>query len=279
LGASAAACSATVVAAGSAAVPIGGPTTGGSLALEVAHGHDGAQPMQGVELADGTQQVAGSEVGAANQEPETSVQGANKSKNKPCYYRCHKKGHVFSMCTTIISCDICESDAHVTKICPLLKADKPIAIPCGYAVENLGFYYIPHVGVQKAKSESKGALVRVLEGSITAAQLAVELERLIPGSKWEIEEKGKDTFTTTFPSAVELQRMVLWGHMETETVKGKIEFEKVTDKEIYKYEIPKAWVQFRGLPKELRDFGIIWAIGSILGVTKMFDMKFTRKYG
>jgi hypothetical protein len=183
------------------------------------------------------------------------------------------------MCTTVISCDICESKAHVSKICPLLKADKPLAIPCGYAVENLGFYYIPHVGVQKAKSECKGALVWVLEGSITTAQLAVELECLIPGSKWEIEEKGKDTFTTTFPSAVELQRMVLWGHMETKTVKGKIEFEKATDNEIYKYEIPKAWVQFRGLPKELRDFAIIWATGSILGVTKMVDMKFTRKYG
>ena len=73
--------------------------------------------------------------------------------------------------------------------------------------------------------------------------------------------------------------MVLWGHMETKTVKGKIEVEKANDNEIYKYEIPKAWVQFRGLPKELRNFDIIWAIGSILGVTKMVDMKFTREFG
>jgi hypothetical protein len=42
---------------------------------------------------------------------------------------------------------------------------------------------------------------------------------------------------------------------------------KATDNEIYKYEIPKAWV------------AIIWATGSILGVTKMVAMKFTRKYG
>jgi hypothetical protein len=67
--------------------------------------------------------------------------------------------------------------------------------------------------------------------------------------------------------------------METKTVKGKIEVEKANDNEIYKYEIPKAWVQFRGLPKELRNFDIIWAIGSILGVTKMVDMKFTREFG
>ena len=37
-------------------------------------------------------------------------------------------------------------------------------------------------------------------------------------------------------------------------------------------------MEFRGLPKELRNFAIIWAIGSILGVTKMVDMKFTREF-
>jgi hypothetical protein len=209
----------------SAMTPIGGPVIGGPLALE-AHGHVEAQPMQGVESTAGTLYGGSLEVGAATQEPETSLQGANKSKNIPYCYRCHTMGHVYAMCTAVISCDICEFDAHVSKICPLLKGDKPMAIPCGYAVENLGFYYIPHTGVRKARTENKGALVRVLEGSITTAQLVVELERLIPGSKWEIEEKGKDMFTTTFPSAIELQRMVLWGHMETKTIKGKIEFQK-----------------------------------------------------
>jgi len=38
-------------------------------------------------------------------------------------------------------------------------------------------------------------------------------------------------------------------------------------------------VQFWGLPKELRDFPIIWAIGSILGVSRAVDTKFTKKYG
>jgi hypothetical protein len=42
--------------------------------------------------------------------------------------------------------------------------------------------------------------------------------------------------------------------------------------------LPKVWVQFDGLPKELCDFLIIWAVGSILGITKDVDMVFTRKY-
>jgi hypothetical protein len=42
--------------------------------------------------------------------------------------------------------------------------------------------------------------------------------------------------------------------------------------------LPKVWVQFDGLSKELCDFLIIWAVGSILGITKDVDMVFTRKY-
>jgi len=67
--------------------------------------------------------------------------------------------------------------------------------------------------------------------------------------------------------------------MDTKTVKGKIRFEKGVENEVYKYEIDKVWVQFRGLPKELREFSIIWAIGSILGVPRAVDTKFTNKFG
>jgi hypothetical protein len=60
--------------------------------------------------------------------------------------------------------------------------------------------------------------------------------------------------------------MVNWGDMNTKSVKGKICFEKGVEDDVYKYEINKVWVQFRGLPKEFREFSIIWAIGLILGV-------------
>jgi len=73
--------------------------------------------------------------------------------------------------------------------------------------------------------------------------------------------------------------MVNWGPMDTKTVKGKIRFEKGAKNDVFKYEIYKVWVQFRGLPKELREFSIIWTIGSILGVSRAVDTKFTKKYG
>jgi hypothetical protein len=211
--------------------------------------------------------------------PESSAQGAKKSKGKPFCYRCHTKGHVLSVCTAVICCDICDGE-HITKACPHMKNVQPVATPCGYAVEGLEFYYIPYNGEQKNKKEEKNATVRVKEGSLTVNHLAVELERLLPGkSDWVIEEKGTDAFITTFPSAELLQQLVEWWTMVTKTVKAKFAFEKGADKEVYKYEIPKVWVQFRGLSEEVREFSIIWAIGSILGVTRVVDMKFTKKFG
>jgi hypothetical protein len=56
----------------------------------------------------------------------------------------------------------------------------------------------------------------------------------------------------------------------------KIE-DKMVDNKAVKV-LPKVWVQFNGLTKELCDFLIIWAVGSIIGITKDVDMVFTRKY-
>ncbi|WVZ93110.1 hypothetical protein U9M48_039117 [Paspalum notatum var. saurae] len=58
-----------------------------------------------------------------------------------------------------------------------------------------------------------------------------------------------------------------------------MEFSEKKDVDEWKYAIPKVWIQFRGLSKELRDFPIIWAIGSILGATRKVDMKFTKLSG
>jgi len=48
---------------------------------------------------------------------------------------------------------------------------------------------------------------------------------------------------------------------------------------VFKYEIDKVWVQFRGLPKDLREFPIIWDIDSSSGVPHAVDTKFTKKFG
>jgi hypothetical protein len=195
-------------------------------------------------------------------------------------YRCYKKGHTISECTAILCCDFCCGD-HVQKVCPFGKKTSISALPFGYAVEGLGFYYIPISNEHpKVKAEEKFAMVHVLEGSLTVESLTGELEKLLPGNfKWEVEVKGQETFITNFPSSDWLEAVVNWGVMDTKLVKGKIKFEKFIEKDVHSYEIDKVWVQFTGLPKEHKVFPIIWAIASILGVPKTVDMNFLKKNG
>jgi hypothetical protein len=156
-----------------------------------------------------------------NEVPESSHHGGQKSKGKPFCYHCHTKGHTIHECIVVLYRDICCGD-HVTKISPIMEKMNTTAIPCGYVVEGLGFYFIPVAENPKVNLEEKSAVVRVLEGSLTADQLAVELEKLLLGkNKWVIEEKGKDVFITNFPSSDLLDTMVNWGTMDTKISERK----------------------------------------------------------
>lgn len=93
-----------------------------------------------------------------------------------------------------------------------------------------------------------------------------------------VHDNGDGTFRTIFPSAAELSRMVEWGKVHTKVSEAQMEIvERGVGNEV-KYVVPKVWVQCKGLPSELREFLIIWAVGSILGITKAVDMVFTRRY-
>jgi hypothetical protein len=48
---------------------------------------------------------------------------------------------------------------------------------------------------------------------------------------------------------------------------------------VVKFVLLKIWIQFIGMPPHLRDFLIIWAVGSIMVVSKDVDMEFTRQHG
>ena len=83
--------------------------------------------------------------------PESSVQAEAKENGGkvPYCYRCLTKGHVIKDCIEIFYCDICDCDKHSRERCPLFRQAKVAAIPYGYAVEGLGFYYIPHNANQR----------------------------------------------------------------------------------------------------------------------------------
>ena len=121
--------------------------------------------------------------------PESSVHGAMKGSGKPPYcYRCYTKGYKMEDCSTKLYCEICDCNEHAMERCPIYRSVQPdtkkaiaFAIPCGYAVEGLGFYYINSPESFKSKVESKMAVIRVSGGSLTAANVTFEMERLFPG--------------------------------------------------------------------------------------------------
>jgi len=57
------------------------------------------------------------------------------------------------------------------------------------------------------------------------------------------------------------------GAVQAKFANGVLEISEKKDVEMYKYEVPKCWVHCRGLPKGIREFPIIWAVGTIIGAT------------
>lgn len=204
----------------------------------------------------------------------------NKGLGKPYCFRCYTKGHTMQECSSKLYCEICESKDHVATRCPIFRStNKPIAQLCGYAADGLGFFHIPLSAGQRIRHDPKAALVKVTNGQMTINAVISELQRLIPGKwEWVVHDNGDGTFRTIFPSAAELSRMVEWGKVHTKVSEAQMEIvERGVGNEV-KYVVPKVWVQCKGLPSELREFLIIWAVGSILGITKAVDMVFTRRY-
>jgi hypothetical protein len=72
--------------------------------------------------------------------------------------------------------------------------------------------------------------------------------------------------------------MVEWGMVQTKDKQAKMVIEEGKGGSHFKQALWKVWVQMTGLPGELREYLTIYAIGTIIGVTKDVDIKFTRDF-
>jgi hypothetical protein len=198
----------------------------------------------------------------------------------PYCYRCLKHGHPKEDCSVPLFCEICESTTHVKGQCALLKKAKSThALTCGYAADCLGFYYIPNSVVVRPKVVAKMVMVRVVEDEMTALQVKVEMERLVPTKMaWAVEEIDQNKFKTVFPSKGEMKHIIEWGMVHTKDRKAVMIIEELEGGGNVKQVMRKIWVQMTRMTSELRDFLTIWVVGTILGVTKDVDMIFTRQY-
>jgi hypothetical protein len=78
-------------------------------------------------------------------------------------------------------CDVCESMDHVRLRCPKVREVKGVVVPCGFAVEGLGFFHIPHESSAKQRTEARLAMIRVSDGELSVQNVIAELQRLILG--------------------------------------------------------------------------------------------------
>jgi hypothetical protein len=220
--------------------------------------------------------------GKNSEQEDVVVRGAAHGKTKegkpPYCCRCLTKGHVMQGCTIELWCDICNCDAHNAERCHQFRGVKPNVVTYGYAVDGLGSFHIPYTPSQKHRGDSKNAIIKVSGGALSVVQVSSELERLVPVRwKWEVESVGTNVFKTQFPSRADLEHMIEWGVVQTKFNASMSIEEKVLLVEV-KSTSGKVWVQITGIPKEMMNFLLIWAVGSILGVTKAVDMKFTNNY-
>jgi hypothetical protein len=112
---------------------------------------------------------------------ESSVQGEARGNiviKAPYCYHCLTRGHAKEECIVHLICDICESSSHVIPRCPLLKKMKKLVpMTCGYAIDGLGFSYIPHSSA--TRTETKVAIIQVIEGELSSTVQA-KMQRSIP---------------------------------------------------------------------------------------------------
>ncbi|KAL6658809.1 hypothetical protein ACP70R_002849 [Stipagrostis hirtigluma subsp. patula] len=156
------------------------------------------------------------ETGVAVDIPESSNQAAKREnqgqKQKPYCYRCLTKGHALTGCTTVLRCDICFSNDHLTTKCHRVKGNKIMAIPCGFAVPNLGFYYIPETVPNRTRVDAAAATIKVIQGQMTMANVVTELERLVSNKwKWVVVDNGNNTFRAlSFKERVTTEFDTIW---------------------------------------------------------------------
>jgi hypothetical protein len=120
-------------------------------------------------------------------ELESSQQVAHQINHKEgggkvsyCFH-CKTKGHIIESCHASMYCEICDRHDHLKPRCPKFRVAKMSGTPCGYVVDGLGFFHIPHDMSAKQRTDVKSALIRVIEGKLVVQDVVSKPERLIPG--------------------------------------------------------------------------------------------------
>jgi hypothetical protein len=199
-----------------------------------------------------------------------------KMSKKNCY-RCSEKGHLIDHCEADVLCDICDSTDHNAFRCPVHDEPKPVAQSVGYAVDALGAYYIEHPPIQPTKKSARTALVTVSGGFLSEDDLVSHLKFLVRQNfSWEVQCIKENVYKVPFPNRTELLRQTYL--VSANLPNGiSLKFEEFFEEEDnFGYPLPVVWMRVLNLPAILRKYKVLWALGTMFGVTQKVDMKTTK---
>jgi len=124
------------------------------------------------------------------------------------------------------------------------------------------------------------ALVTVEKGNVSAELLQSELARILPVQwTWSARVNGDKSYIVPFPCKEELDRMVAIRNITTKNQEGTLRFEEL---EAYVQPIrvlDQVWVTVTNVPRILKSYLPLWAVGSCIGATQKVDMVHLRKTG
>jgi hypothetical protein len=237
--------------------------------------------MQSSQVLQGCSSTAG----ASGQQVENlvieagsvgAVEVVQKTATSKICRRCGVKGHLMNECTVIVYCHICKSTDHAMCRCPIPKQPKPVAQLVGQAADVLAGFHIPFGPIQPTKKDSRMALVSTSGKNLTEEDVAAFLRVLVSDSfAWEVIRHSGSDFKVLFPTKADLTKMTRFNAEMKEGVTLKFQ-EFKEDEEYFGHALPVVWMRVKNLPTILREYVILWALGTLFGVTQEVDMVTTR---
>ncbi|CAO2148538.1 unnamed protein product [Urochloa humidicola] len=126
--------------------------------------------------------------------------------------------------------------------------------------------------------ESNTVLIKVEGGSLTEEELIGHLNRLVSANfDWDVQISAPNMWVAPFPSKAEFTHAINIGSADLKNGL-RLSFEKFEEEdEYFGHELPMVWMRTVNLPKVLRTYEVVWAIGTMFGATQKVDMITTRK--
>jgi hypothetical protein len=149
---------------------------------------------------------------AAVPAPDPAAPVGKQKKAGRCW-KCAVNTHATKDCKVIHYCLVCDSGAHPTIRCPVLKLPRPTSFFVGCGNDATLDLQLPD-SVYKPQLITSGApttLVQVSgEGTVSAADIQSLMARMCPGNpawKWEAVPHGVNAFLIGIPTAEDLSRI------------------------------------------------------------------------